>query len=108
MANFGILGNAANDFINGTPSQGIIIDTITGKDKGNGAVYQAIDDYVQTPSKNFNMEKFANALSGVGNTLGSMNLGNSQQYQYRPSNVDYSQFMRGLTPRTQSFYNRGM
>lgn len=107
-SNFGLIGNSVNDYINGNPSQGIIADTITGKNNGNSALTQAIDDYVKTPNSGFTFDKdkFANALSKAGN----MDWGSSQpQYQFTPSRVDYSQFMRGLTPRTQSFYsNRGM
>ena len=49
MANYGLIGNAVNDYIQGTPSQGIITDTITGKNNGNSAITNAIDDYVKTP-----------------------------------------------------------
>lgn len=107
MANFGLIGNAANDYIQGTPSQGAIIDTITGRDNGNGAVYNAIDDYVKTPNKGFNFDKnkFANALlsgsKGLGGTTSSQS-----QYTFTPSRVDYSQYM-GLSPETQRYLYGG-
>lgn len=101
--NFGTIGNAANDYIKGTPSQGIISDTITGKNNGNSAITNAIDDYVKKPTGNKDrMMKFANSLSGLGGKSVA-----SPQYQFSPSMVDYSQFM-GLSPETQRYLYRGM
>lgn len=103
MANYGLIGNAANDYIKGTPSQGIISDTITGRNNGNSAITQEIDDYVKTPTSNKDrMMKFANSLSGLGGTSMA-----TPEYQFTPSMVDYSQFM-GLSPETQRYLYRGM
>ena len=106
MANYGIIGNAANDYIKGTPSQGIISDTITGRNNGNSAITQAIDDYVKMPTGNKDqMMKFANSLSGLGGTSGTSMA--TPEYQFTPSMVDYSQFM-GLSPETQRYLYGGM
>ena len=103
MANYGIIGNATNDYIKGTPSRGIISDTITGKNNENGAIAQAIDDYVKMPTGNKDqMMKFANSLSGLSGTSTA-----TPEYQFTPSKVDYSQFM-GLSPVTQRYLYGGM
>ena len=106
MANYGLIGNAANDYINGTPSQGIISDTITGKNNGNSAITNAIDDYVKTPNtSNFDKTKLANALAAMPKT--TTGLTSQPQFTVTPSRVDYSQFM-GLSPMTQRYLYGGM
>lgn len=106
MANYGLIGNAVNDYIKGTPSQGIIIDTITGKNNGNSAITNAIDDYVKTPNtSNFDKTKFANALAAMPKT--TTGLTSQPQFTVTPSRVDYSQYM-GLSPETQRYLYGGM
>ena len=106
MANYGLIGNVANDYINGTPSQGIISDTITGKNNGNSAITNAIDDYVKTPNtSNFDKTKLANALAAMPKT--TTGLTSQPQFTVTPSRVDYSQFM-GLSPMTQRYLYGGM
>ena len=105
MANYGLIGNAANDYIKGTPSQGIISDTITGKNNGNSAIANAIDDYVKTPNTSkFDKTKLANALAAMPKfSTGSI----SQPFKPDLSMVDYSQYM-GLSPITQRYLYGGM
>ena len=106
MANYGLIGNAANDYIKGTPSQGIITDTITGKNNGNSAITNAIDDYVKTPNtSNFDKTKLANALAAMPKT--TTGLTSQPQFTVTPSRVDYSQYM-GLSPITQRYLYGGM
>lgn len=106
MANYGLIGNATNDYIKGTPSQGIIIDTITGKNNGNSAITNAIDDYVKTPNtSNFDKTKLANALAAMPKT--TTGLTSQPQFTVTPSRVDYSQFI-GLSPETQRYLYGGM
>ena len=106
MANYGLIGNAVNDYIKGMPSQGIIIDTITGKDNGNSAITNAIDDYVKTPNtSNFDKTKLANALAAMPKT--TTGLTPQPQFMVTPSRVDYSQFI-GLSPITQRYLYGGM
>ena len=106
MANYGLIGNAANDYIKGTPSQGIISDTITGKNNGNSAITNAIDDYVKTPNTpNFDKTKLANALAAMPKT--TTGLTSQPQFTVTPSRVDYSQFI-GLSPITQRYLYGGM
>ena len=106
MANYGLIGNAANDYIKGTPSQGIITDTITGKNNGNSAITNAIDDYVKTPNtSNFDKTKLANALAAMPKT--TTGLTSQPQFTVAPSRVDYSQFI-GLSPITQRYLYGGM
>ena len=106
MANYGLIGNAANDYIKGTPSQGIITDTITGKNNGNSAITNAIDDYVKTPNtSNFDKTKLANALAAMPKT--TTGLTSQPQFTVTPSRVDYSQFI-GLSPVTQRYLSGGM
>lgn len=106
MANYGLIGNAANDYIKGTPSQGIISDTITGKNNGNSAITNAIDDYVKTPNtSNFDKTKLANALAAMPKT--TTGLTSQPQFTVTPSRVDYSQFI-GLSPITQRYLYGGM
>lgn len=109
MANYGLIGNAINDYIKGTPSQGIISDTITGRNNGNSAITQAIDDYVKTPNTSkFDKTKFANALASMPkSSTGSKGLTSQPQFTVTPSMVDYSQFM-GLSPETQRYLYGGM
>ena len=106
MANYGLIGNAANDYIQGTQSQGIISDTITGKNNGNSAITNAIDDYVKTPNTSkFDKTKLANALAAMPkSTTGSTS---QPQFTVTPSRVDYSQFI-GLSPETQRYLYGGM
>ena len=104
--NYGTIGNAANDYINGTPSQGAISDTITGKNNGNSAITNAIDDYVKTPNtSNFDKTKLANALAAMPKT--TTGLTSQPQFTVTPSRVDYSQFI-GLSPITQRYLYGGM
>ena len=104
--NYGTIGNAANDYIKGTPSQGIITDTITGKNNGNSAITNAIDDYVKTPNtSNFDKTKLANALAAMPKT--TTGLTSQPQFMVTPSRVDYSQYM-GLSPMTQRYLYGGM
>ena len=106
MANYGLIGNAANDYIKGTPSQSIITDTITGKNNGNSAITNAIDDYVKTPNTlNFDKTKLANALAAMSKT--TTGLTSQPQFTVTPSRVDYSQYM-GLSPMTQRYLYGGM
>ena len=106
MANYGLIGNAADDYIKGTPSQGIISDTITGKNNGNSAITNAIDDYVKTPNtSNFDKTKLANALAAMPKT--TTGLTSQPQFTVTPSRVDYSQFI-GLSPITQRYLYGGM
>ena len=106
MANYGLIGNAANDYIKGTPSQGIISDTITGKNNGNSAIANAIDDYVKTPdTSKFDKIKLANALAAMPKT--TTGLTSQPQFTVTPSRVDYSQFI-GLSPITQRYLYGGM
>ena len=106
MANYGLIGNATNDYIKGTPSQGIISDTITGKNNGNSAITNAIDDYVKTPNtSNFDKTKLANALAAMPKT--TTGLTSQPQFTVTPSRVDYSQFI-GLSPITQRYLYGGM
>ena len=106
MANYGLIGNAANDYIKGTPSQGIITDTITGKNNGNSAITNAIDDYVKTPNtSNFDKTKLVNALAAMPKT--TTGLTSQPQFTVTPSRVDYSQFI-GLSPITQRYLYGGM
>ena len=106
MANYGLIGNAANDYIKGTPSQGIISDTITGKNNGNSAITNAIDDYVKTPNTSkFDKTKLANALAAMPKT--TTGLTSQPQLTVTPSRVDYSQFI-GLSPITQRYLYGGM
>ena len=106
MANYGLIGNAANDYIKGTPSQGIITDTITGKNNGNSAITNAIDDYVKTPNtSNFDKTKLANALAAMPKT--TTGLTSQPQFTVTPSRVDYSQFI-GLSPETQRYLYGGL
>ena len=106
MANYGLIGNATNDYIKGTPSQGIITDTITGKNNGNSAITNAIDDYVKTPNtSNFDKTKLANALAAMPKT--TTGLTSQPQFTVTPSRVDYSQFI-GLSPITQRYLYGGM
>ena len=106
MANYGLIGNATNDYIKGTPSQGIIADTITGKNNGNSAITNAIDDYVKTPNtSNFDKTKLANALAAMPKT--TTGLTSQPQFTVTPSRVDYSQYM-GLSPMTQRYLYGGM
>ena len=106
MANYGLIGNAANDYIKGTPSQSIITDTITGKNNGNSAITNAIDDYVKTPNtSNFDKTKLANALAAMPKT--TTGLTSQPQFTVTPSRVDYSQFI-GLSPITQRYLYGGM
>lgn len=106
MANYGLIGNAANDYIKGTPSQGIITNTITGKNNGNSAITNAIDDYVKTPNtSNFDKTKLANALAAMPKT--TTGLTSQPQFTVTPSRVDYSQFI-GLSPITQRYLYGGM
>ena len=106
MANYGLIGNAANDYIKGTPSQGIISDTITGKNNRNSAITNAIDDYVKTPNtSNFDKTKLANALAAMPKT--TTGLTSQPQFTVTPSRVDYSQFI-GLSPITQRYLYGGM
>ena len=106
MANYGLIGNAANDYIKGTPSQGIISDTITGKNNSNSAITNAIDDYVKTPNtSNFDKTKLANALAAMPKT--TTGLTSQPQFTVTPSRVDYSQFI-GLSPITQRYLYGGM
>ena len=106
MANYGLIGNAANDYIKGTPSQSIITDTITGKNNGNSAITNAIDDYVKTPNtSNFDKTKLANALAAMPKT--TTGLTSQPQFTVTPSKVDYSQYM-GLSPMTQRYLYGGM
>ena len=106
MANYGLIGNAVNDYIKGTPSQGIITDTITGKNNGNSAITNAIDDYVKTPNtSNFDKTKLANALAAMPKT--TTGLTSQPQFTVTPSRVDYSQFI-GLSPITQRYLYGGM
>ena len=106
MANYGLIGNAANDYIKATPSQGIITDTITGKNNGNSAIANAIDDYVKTPNTpNFDKTKLANALAAMPKT--TTGLTSQPQFTVTPSRVDYSQFI-GLSPITQRYLYGGM
>lgn len=109
MANYGVIGNAANDYIKGKPSQGIISDTITGKNNGNGAITNAIDDYVKTPNASkFDKTKFANALASMPkSSTGSTGSTSQPQFTIAPSMVDYLQFM-GLSPETQRYLYGGM
>lgn len=106
MANYGLIGNAANNYIKGTPSQSIITDTITGKDNGNSAITNVIDDYVKTPNtSNFDKTKLANALAAMPKT--TTGLTSQPQFTVTPSRVDYSQYM-GLSPMTQRYLYGGM
>lgn len=106
MVNYGLIGNATNDYIKGTPSQGIIYDTITGKNNGNSAITNAIDDYVKTPNtSNFDKTKLANALAAMPKT--TTGLTSQPQFTVTPSRVDYSQFI-GLSPITQRYLYGGM
>ena len=106
MANYGLIGNATNDYIKGTPSQGIISDTITGKNNGNSAITNAIDDYVKTPNTSkFDKTKLANALAAMPKT--TTGLTSQPQFTVTPSRVDYSQFI-GLSPITQRYLYGGM
>ena len=106
MANYGLIGNATNDYIKGTPSQGIISDTITGKNNGNSAITNAIDDYVKTPNtSNFDKTKLANALAAMPKT--TTGLTSQPQFTVTPSSVDYSQYM-GLSPMTQRYLYGGL
>lgn len=106
MANYGLIGNATNDYIKGTPSQGIITDTITGKNNGNSAITNAIDNYVKTPNtSNFDKTKLANALAAMPKT--TTGLTSQPQFTVTPSRVDYSQFI-GLSPITQRYLYGGM
>ena len=106
MANYGLIGNAANDYIKGTPSQSIITDTITGKNNGNSAITNAIDDYVKTPNtSNFDKTKLANALAAMPKT--TTGLTSQPQFTVTPSRVDYSQFI-GLSTMTQRYLYGGM
>ena len=106
MANYGLIGNAADDYIKGTPSQGIISDTITGKNNGNSAITNAIDDYVKTPNTSkFDKTKLANALAAMPKT--TTGLTSQPQFTVTPSRVDYSQFI-GLSPITQRYLYGGM
>ena len=106
MANYGLIGNATNDYIKGTPSQGIITDTITGKNNGKSAITNAIDDYVKTPNtSNFDKTKLANALAAMPKT--TTGLTSQPQFTVTPSRVDYSQFI-GLSPITQRYLYGGM
>ena len=106
MANYGLIGNAANDYIKGTPSQSIITDTITGKNNGNSAITNAIDDYVKTHNtSNFDKTKLANALAAMPKT--TTGLTSQPQFTVTPSRVDYSQFI-GLSPITQRYLYGGM
>lgn len=106
MANYGLIGNAANDYIKGKPSQGIISDTITGKNNGISAITNAIDDYVKAPNTSkFDKTKFANALA----SMPKFSTGSTSQPQFTvtPSMVDYSQYM-GLSPITQRYLYGGL
>lgn len=106
MANYGLIGNATNDYIKGTPSQGIISDTITGKNNGNSAITNAINDYVKTPNTSkFDKTKLANALAAMPKT--TTGLTSQPQFTVTPSRVDYSQFI-GLSPVTQRYLYGGM
>lgn len=106
MANYGLIGNAADDYIKGTPSQGIISDTITGKNNGNSTITNAIDDYVKTPNtSNFDKTKLANALAAMPKT--TTGLTSQPQFTVTPSMVDYSQYI-GLSPITQRYLYGGM
>ena len=106
MANYGLIGNAANDYIQGTPSQGMISDTITGKNNGNSVITNAIDDYVKTPNTSkFDKTKLANALAAMPKT--TTGLTSQPQFTVTPSRVDYSQYM-GLSPITQRYLYGGM
>ena len=106
MANYGLIGNATNDYIKGIPSQGIISDTITGKNNGNSAITNAIDDYVKAPNiSNFDKTKLANALAAMPKT--TTGLTSQPQFMVTPSRVDYSQFI-GLSPITQRYLYGGM
>ena len=106
MANYGLIGNAVNDYIQGTPSQGIITDTITGKNNGNSAITNAIDDYVKTPNtSNFDKTKLANALAAMPKT--TTGLTSQPQFTVTPSMVDYSQYI-GLSPITQRYLYGGL
>lgn len=106
MANYGLIGNAANDYIKGKPLQGIISDTITGRNNGNSAITQAIDDYVKMPNTpKFDKTKFANALASMPKSSTSST--SQPQFTVTPSMVDYSQFM-GLSPETQRYLYGGM
>ena len=109
MANYGLIGNAVNDYIKGTPSQGIISDTITGKNNGNSAITNAIDDYVKTPNTSkFDKTKFANALAAMPKfSTGSTGSISQPQFTVTPSRVDYSQFI-GLSPETQRYLYGGL
>ena len=109
MANYGLIGNAADDYIKGTPSQGIISDTITGKNNGNSAITNAIDDYVKTPNTSkFDKTKLANALAAMPKfSTGSIGSISQPQFTVTPSMVDYSQYM-GLSPITQRYLYGGM
>ena len=104
--NYGTIGNAANDYIQGTQSQGIISDTITGKNNGNSAITNAIDDYVKTPNTSkFDKTKLANALAAMPKS--STGSTSQSQFMVTPSRVDYSQYM-GLSPITQRYLYGGM
>lgn len=104
----GLIGNSINDYIQGTPSQGIISDTITGKQNGNGAIAQAIDGYVKAPNTStFDKAKFANSLLGGMSKLGSTTSTQQPQFTVTPSRVDYSQYI-GLSPVTQQYLTRYM
>ena len=106
MVNYGLIGNAADDYIKGTPSQGIISDTITGKNNGNSAITNAIDNYVKTPNTSkFDKTKFANALASMPKI--TTGLTSQPQFTVTPSRVDYSQFI-GLSPITQRYLYGGM
>lgn len=105
-----VIGNSINDYIQGNPSKGIIYDTITGKQNGNSAITQAIDDYVKTPNTStFDKTKFANALLSSASPLGksSSSISTKPQFEVTPSRVDYSQYM-GLSPVTQQYLTRYM
>ena len=105
-----LIGNSINDYIQGTPSKGIISDTIIGKQNGNSAITQAIDDYVKTPNTStFDKTKFANALLSGASSLGksSGSTSTKPQFEVTPSRVDYSQYM-GLSPVTQQYLTRYM
>lgn len=103
-----LISNSVNDYIQGTPSKGIISDTITGKQNGNGAITQAIDDYVKAPdTSTFDKTKFANSLLGGMSGLGSTTSTQQAQFDVTPSRVDYSQYM-GLSPVTQQYLARYM
>lgn len=103
-----LISNSVNDYIQGMPSKGIIYDTMTGKQNGNDAITQAIDDYVKTPdTSTFDKTKFANSLLGGMSRLGSTTSTQQPQFAVTPSRVDYSQYM-GLSPVTQQYLTRHM